>query len=160
MRETEKYYFFYEHQFGQWTKRDITDPDGVTYNCCEQYMMVQKAKLFNDTEMAEKILLEVSPFHQQKLGRQVKNYQQVLWDQNKYGIVWYGNFLKFTQHSDFKMRLLATGDKMIAEASPVDLVWGIGLSADDDVILDETNWVGTNLLGKVLMSIRQTLNEY
>ncbi len=27
MRETDDYYFFWEHQFGQWTKRDITDTD-------------------------------------------------------------------------------------------------------------------------------------
>jgi len=55
--------------------------------------------------------------------------------------------------------LLATGEKMIAEASPVDLVWGIGLSVDDDAILDEVNWTGNNLLGKVLMSIRQALKN-
>ncbi len=41
MRETQRYYFFYEHQFGQWSKRDIITPDGVIYNCCEQYMMVK-----------------------------------------------------------------------------------------------------------------------
>jgi hypothetical protein len=27
MRETEEFYFFWKHQFGQWTKRDMTDPE-------------------------------------------------------------------------------------------------------------------------------------
>ena len=157
MIETEKYYFFYEHQFGQWTQRDIIDPDGVTYNCCEQYMMVKKARLFNDINMAEKILQEPSPYQQQKMGREIKSYQQMLWDQNKYGIVWFGNYLKFTQHVDLKERLLATGNKILAEASPVDKVWGVGLAADDEHILDETNWTGQNLLGKALMSVRDSL---
>ncbi len=159
MRETEKYYFFYEHQFGQWTKRDIIDPDGVTYNCCEQYMMVKKARLFNDITMAEKILQEPSPYQQQKMGREISGYQQALWDRNKYGIIWFGNYLKFTQHVDLKERLLATGNKILAEASPVDKVWGIGLAADDDHILDETNWTGQNLLGKALMSVRDSLKK-
>ncbi|GAA5443032.1 hypothetical protein Misp06_01208 [Microbulbifer sp. NBRC 101763] len=33
MRETEKFYFFWKHQFGQWTLRDISDIDGQIYNC-------------------------------------------------------------------------------------------------------------------------------
>lgn len=159
MRETENFYFFWQHQFGQWSKRGIKDPDGITYNCCEQYMMFKKAKLFGDFDLAEKILCEEEPKVQQELGRKVKCYKSELWDRNKFGIVWYGNYLKFTQHNDLADRLIATGSKILAESSPYDLVWGVGYSADDDAILDPKNWRGENLLGRVLMSVRSAINN-
>ncbi len=157
MRETDKYYLFWKHQFGQWTLRDMTDADGTVYNCCEQYMMYKKAQLFNDVEMADKILAEKDPFNHQKLGRQIKGFDADKWDRNKIGIVWYANYLKFSQHEDLRERLLATGDKIMAEASPYDLIWGIGFKATDDLALDEDNWKGQNLLGKVMMSVREAL---
>ena len=67
---------------------------------------------------------------------------------------WYGNYLKFTQHPDLNQRLLSTGDKILVEASPYDLVLGVGLGVKDDKILNPSNWKGLNLLGKVLMSVR------
>lgn len=154
VRQTEQYYFFWKHQFGQWTRRDIQDPDGVTYNCCEQYMMVKKALLFGDKDMAQRLLSEPEPKEQQLLGRQIKGFDADIWDKHKVGIVWYGNYLKFTQHKDLQDRLLATGDRVLAEASPYDQVWGVGLGANDDAILDPGNWTGQNLLGEVLMSVR------
>jgi hypothetical protein len=39
MRETNEFYFFWNHEFGQWTLRDIQDLDGTVFNCCEQFMM-------------------------------------------------------------------------------------------------------------------------
>lgn len=154
MKETDQFYLFWKHQFGQWTLRDMSDPDGITYNCCEQYMMYKKAKLFSDHEMANQILKEKDPSTQQKLGRQIKGFIPEKWDNHKIGIVWYANYLKFTQHQDLKKRLLATENKILAEASPYDLIWGIGFRANDEMALDEKNWKGQNLLGKVLMSVR------
>ena len=157
MKETEQFYLFWKHQFGQWTLRDMTDPDGITYNCCEQYMMYKKAKLFSDHEMAKQILKEKDPSIHQRLGRQIKGFIPKKWDNHKIGIVWYANYLKFTQHEDLKERLLATENRILAEASPYDLIWGIGFSANDEMALDEKNWKGQNLLGKVLMSVRASL---
>lgn len=157
MKETDQYYLFWKHQFGQWTLRDFYDPDGIIYNCCEQYMMYKKAQLFADSVMAKRILEEKDPSNQQKMGRKIQGFDPITWDENKIGIVWYGNYLKFTQHPDLKERLLATGDKILAEASPYDLVWGIGFRATDERALDEKNWKGQNFLGKTLMSVRSTL---
>ena len=71
--------------------------------------------------------------------------------------MWYGNYLKFSQHEDLKERLLATDNKILAEASPYDLIWGIGFRATDELALNEANWKGQNLLGKTLMSVRDSL---
>jgi len=159
MRETEQFYFFWEHQFGQWTRREMIDPDGIIYGCCEQYMMYKKAMLFSDQSAASKILDEPRPAVQQQLGRTVAGFDRAVWDTHKFGIVWYGNYLKFTQHQDLRDRLLATGSKVLAEASPTDLIWGVGFAADDDRILDPANWRGQNLLGKALMSVREALRS-
>ena len=43
------------------------------------------------------------------------------------------------------------------EANFRDTRWGIGLSADNDRVLDESQWQGENLLGKVLMEVRKEL---
>ena len=43
------------------------------------------------------------------------------------------------------------------EANPRDTRWAIGLAADDDRVLDESKWKGENLLGKVLMQVRDEL---
>lgn len=154
MRETDQFYFFWKHQFGQWSLREIVEPGGQAYICCEQYMMHKKALLFGDQETARAILEEKNPADQQRLGRQVRNYDLHIWNRNKFGIVWYGNFLKFSQHPDLRKRLLETNEKILAEASPEDLVWGVGFAADDDRILNQEHWRGGNLLGQVLMSVR------
>ncbi len=155
----DEFYFFWKHQFGQWTKRDIVDAEGVTYNCCEQYMMYHKALIFGDDEIAERILAEKDPAEQQKLGRQVRGYRSDLWDEHRFRIVWQGNFLKFTQQDDLRDRLLATGNRILAEASPYDLIWGVGFAAKDEAILNRDNWKGLNLLGKVLTSVRSLLRK-
>ncbi|MGH1433029.1 MAG: NADAR family protein [Lewinella sp.] len=157
MRETDDYYFFWKHQFGQWTLRNMVDVDGIEYNCCEQFMMYKKAILFGDKAIAQQLLAEKDPSAQQKMGRLIRGFKAELWDKHKLGIVWYGNYLKFTQHPDLQERLLQTGDKILAEASPYDLIWGVGLGAKDDNILDSANWRGQNLLGKTLMSLRALL---
>ena len=45
------------------------------------------------------------------------------------------------------------------EANGKDKLWGIGLYASDDRVLDESKWRGENRLGKVLMRVRQILRE-
>lgn len=157
MRVTDTHYFFYQHEFGQWTKRMMVDNQGIFYNCCEQYMMYQKAILFGDNEIAEEILEETNPRTQKNLGRKVKNYDQTLWDTWKFNIVFSGNLLKFTQHDDLKKRLIDSYPRKLVEASPVDTIWGVGLAAGNDAILDEKNWRGQNLLGECLMAVRDVL---
>ena len=157
MRITDTHYFFWHHEFGQWTKRAMQDFTGNVYNCAEQYMMYQKALLFNEPETAERILEEHDPRTQQSLGRQIKNFDQKTWERWRFQIVCTGNLLKFTQHSDLRARLVSTYPKILVEASPCDRIWGVGLSAADDRILDEDEWVGENLFGSCLMAVRSVL---
>lgn len=159
MRETDEFYFFWKHEFGQWTQRKIVDCNGIVYNCCEQYMMYQKALLFNDLETAKKILAEKDPKAQKNLGRQIKNYSEKVWEMHRIPIVTAGNLLKFSQHEDIGGRLLNTNNKILCEASPFDNIWGCGFDSKDDKILDMNNWTGMNLLGQCLMTVRSVIRE-
>jgi ribA/ribD-fused uncharacterized protein len=149
---------FWGGPLSQWQKTSFKDVQNIEYNCREQYMMYQKALLFNDHQTATLILNAQTPKEQKALGRRIQNYVQKIWDLHKMGIVWQGNYLCFSQHKPLRDFLLSTGDKYLAEASPFDLIWGVGLRASDPLIYDSANWTGVNLLGEILMSVRSLLN--
>lgn len=140
----------------QWYKSDFIIDD-VKYCCMEQYMMAEKAKLFNDSETLNLIMDETDQKTIKDLGRMVKNFNSNIWDENKYNIVLKGNFAKFSQNNNLKEFLLSTNDSIIVEASPYDKVWGIGMKQDDKNILDVSKWKGENLLGFALMEVRDML---
>jgi ribA/ribD-fused uncharacterized protein len=56
-----------------------------------------------------------------------------------------------------KQILLSTGTTILAECSPVDRIWGIGLSEDNADVQNPAKWQGQNLLGNVLMRVREEL---
>lgn len=160
MRITDKYVFFWANDscFSQW-HHSVFFVDNVEYNCAEQYMMAEKAYLFNDLDSRQKIMRESNPRKQKSLGRNVKNFDHAIWRENAKSIVYKGNLAKFSQNELFQLFLLNTGGREIVEASPYDTIWGIGLSYDNDLCLDENNWRGTNWLGEVLVNVRNDIRN-
>eukprot|EP00903_Cladosiphon_okamuranus_P012320 g11552.t1 len=139
--------------FTQWEPASFK-VDGVEYCCAEQYMMACKANVFGDNGTWGDIMRTNDPAQQKRLGREVAGYNHDVWSQYKVQFVLTGNYSKFTQNPDMCDQLLATGDKMLAEASPHDKVWGIGMDAFDPDVERPERWRGQNLLGKVLMYVR------
>ena len=158
MRITDKHIFFWNGIYSQWYPSNFTI-DGFEYNCCEQYMMHQKALLFGDNEIADKIMLEEMPAYQKELGKKVKGFDRVIWDQHCFSIVYRGNYAKFTQNEDLKNQLLETEDKIIVEASPVDFIWGIKRDEGDVSNDNPSNWRGLNLLGFAIMTVRNQIKK-
>ena len=113
--------------------------------------------MFNDLETAAAIMSTDNPREHKELGRLVTNYNDTQWSAVREDIMVEGLFEKFNQIPKLKEVLLATGDTIIAEASPYDLVWGIGFTADQPKATDQTKWRGKNLLGKVLMRVRNEI---
>lgn len=142
--------------FSNWYLRDMV-VDGQVYNCSEQWMMVAKARLFGDEATAQRILAERNPREQKALGREVKGFIEPVWAAARKPLVYRGLMPKFTQHRDLYDGLLATDNKLIIEASPVDRIWGVGLAADNPKILDTDTWQGLNELGTTLMWVRSDL---
>jgi ribA/ribD-fused uncharacterized protein len=133
--------------------------DGRRFATAEHYMMWRKAMLFDDHATAEEILGVGHPRQAKELGRGVVGFDQCRWDAHRYEIVVAGGVAKFGQHPDLRRFLPATKDRVLVEASPLDCVWGIGLTADDPRAEDPARWRGLNLLGFALARARSILAE-
>ena len=162
-----KYLFFWGHQpsrdgsitktcFSQWWMSEF-EVDGLNYPSAEHWMMAEKARLFKDDEILQKILKTSIPAEAKKFGRQVRNFDKATWEKECFEIVKQGNIHKFSQNEDLKTYLLNTHDRIIVEASPRDRIWGIGLSQKNDKAMHPPQWRGRNLLGFVLMEVREEL---
>ena len=158
---SKKFVFFHNPDekngyLSNWYSCEFKDNEN-TYTSTEQYMMYKKAMLFNDLETANKIMSISSVSKIKAYGREVKNFNEEIWDNNKISIVTDGNYLKFSQNEVLKKYLLSTGNAILAECAVKDRIWGIGLSITSSLRFNEFNWRGENLLGKCLMSVREKL---
>lgn len=159
--------------------------DGYQFFSSEQAFMYQKAKIFNDQESIEdlitlnnfevikKILNGTGYFQLSKLeqkeyyltvklakniGRRVQNYDDKIWNNIRYDKMKEVLDAKFSTLSFKAILLRYNKNSKFVEASPYDKIWGIGLCQDDAKKIPEQNWLGQNLLGKIITEIRKELN--
>lgn len=132
--------------------------DGMRFNSVEQYMMYNKAITFGDTETAQKILNTNNFKLMKQLGREVHNYNDRVWSSIRYDVVKAGVLAKFSQNAGLAEKLLNTGNSLLAECAVRDRIWGIGLGMSNPDRFNQAMWKGQNLLGKVLMDVRNILN--
>ncbi|MDX3320546.1 NADAR family protein [Streptomyces sp. ME03-5684b] len=130
---------------------------GVEYATAEHWMMAGKARLFGDPEAERRVLAAAHPAGAKKAGRLVRGFDEAVWERERFRIVVEGSVHKFASDPALRVFLLATGERVLVEASPVDRVWGIGLAADDEAAVDPERWRGPNLLGFALMAARERL---
>ena len=128
--------------------------DRVIFTSVEQYTTYQKAKLFGDTELADRIMKSDSASKAKALGKRVQGFNAKLWEQKRKDIMMEGLTLKFDQNQDLKDELVATRNKTLVEANPFDKYWGAGLSIYSQQLEDPNSWPGLNTLGKLLMELR------
>lgn len=149
-------FFWLEEPFSQWTLFDM-EIDGVIYNSCEQFMMAEKARKFEDYDAEQAIMEATHPRDQKAIGRRVRAFDEDRWNAVARDIVYVGNQAKFSQNEDMKEQLIATAGTTLVEASPFDKVWGIGLAADDPLAQSRETWQGKNWLGQVLTVLRDDI---
>ncbi|MCX5393498.1 NADAR family protein [Streptomyces sp. NBC_00094] len=133
--------------------------DGVRYATAEHWMMTAKARLFGDVEAERAALTARTPAEAKKAGRLVRDFDEAVWERERFGIVVEGGVHKFSSNEALRAYLLGTGTRVLVEASPVDRIWGIGLAADDPHAHDPARWRGLNLLGFALMEARDRLRS-
>ena len=80
----------------QWYISNFTEDD-ILFNTCEKYMMYKKALLF-DPNYSNIILHENNPLKIKKMGRLIKNFNQEIWDNNKFEIIYKANYFKFIRY--------------------------------------------------------------
>lgn len=153
--DNSNYIFFWGGIYSNWYPSNFVI-DGVVYTCTEQHMMHQKALLFNDVDIAEKVMETKNPSDQKALGRQIKNYDDAKWNAVRYNVVKEGCRAKFEQNPRLKKQLLADKGKEFVEASPEDKIWGIGFDTEH-ALENKSSW-GQNLLGKLLTELSNELN--
>lgn len=145
--------------FSQWWPAPFV-VDGVRFPTAEHHMMVAKARLFADVEAEAEILATESPSEAKAIGRRIVDFDETVWAEHRRDAVFDGNLAKFQQHPELADVLLLTGEAVLVEASPYDRVWGIGLASTDPRAADPLEWPGLNLLGFVLMDVRDELRRF
>lgn len=157
---TDTHVYFWTNWLSNFKVCKIVDPlTNIEFTTTEQMYMWYKAHFFNDIRTRTALEQPMTPREAKNLGRLVENYDDKLWDCVRFGYMVYVNYQKFTQNQDLKQKLLATEKKVLVEASPNDRIWGVGLYANDSLILDDKNWTGQNLLGKALMEVRSKIAQ-
>jgi ribA/ribD-fused uncharacterized protein len=133
--------------------------DGIKFPTVEHYYQWSKARLFGDEESQQKILKSASPKTAKTLGKKVKDFNEERWEAEKVGIMQRGIKAKLMQHPDIRKKLLATGDRRIAEANPRGKFWGIGTSYNTSKATNPERWPGKNNLGLIYEELRRQLKE-
>jgi ribA/ribD-fused uncharacterized protein len=154
-------------EFSQWSDHSFellglpfaNDGESVRFNNAEQAMMVAKASTFGDYDMIPIMMDCDNPSEIRKLGRQVKNFDDEIWKTVRDTLVYRINLSKFQQNTQLSVLLQQTTDSIIAEASPFDRNWGIGLSKSHINAKNPEKWRGKNLLGKALMKVREEMRD-
>ena len=129
--------------------------EGRMFRWVEEYFVHKKAQLANDELAVQKIIQANSPLECKTIGKAIR-VDKGKWQQLENDVMKKALQQKFLQNPDLKEYLLQTGDKTIAEASPVDRYWGTGV----ELRKEETTkgpWPGKNTLGNLLMTLRTEL---
>lgn len=116
-----------------------------TWPTSEHYFQAQK---FPGTAQAEKIRKTKSPMVAARLGRDKKQRIRKDWEAVKVSIMKDAVRAKFTQHHELKELLFSTGERKIIEHTANDDYWGDGGGGS-----------GKNMLGQILMQIRNELRN-
>ncbi len=131
---------------------------GMKYSSVEQYMMFQKVIMFRQYNLADRIMSTTNPATIKRLGRtKFENFNPEMWEKICKRIVKRGVRAKFIQNPDLIDKLLLTGQSVLAECSSRDKKWGIGVNIGNKNCYDVRAWKGENLLGQILMEVRDEL---
>jgi ribA/ribD-fused uncharacterized protein len=133
--------------------------DGHWYNCSEQYYQCAKAQAFGDRVTARKIMQLTVPRQIKAMGQKVRGFDPRSWDLIKFDRLKEACLLKFSQNPALAHHLLHGTNEQLAEASPTDAYWGIGLRLTDPAALDPSKWKGQNRMGQVLKEVRDRLRK-
>lgn len=119
--------------------------DGERWPTSEHYFQAQK---FEDKTYRAKIRKANSPMLAARLGRDRKQKLRRDWESVKVEAMRQALLAKFTQHPELRALLLSTGDAKLVEHTENDDYWG-----------DGGNGSGKNMLGRILMQVRESLRS-
>jgi len=119
--------------------------DGKTWPTTEHYFQAQK---FRDQAQQEAIRRAKTPKIAATMGRDRKKKLRRDWESVKVDVMRKAVREKFTQDPQLREMLLSTGDQELVEHTARDKYWG-----------DGGDGRGRNILGRILMNVREELRE-
>jgi hypothetical protein len=140
----------------------------VVFSTAEHAIMAIKALIMGDESSFERIRAAKTPLDAKALGRKIAPFDEDLWCRLRPSVASVVVRSKFSQIDAFGQVLRSTRTAgpegtaaVIAEASPRDAIWGIGMSKATAVKVARKNgrfkWSGQNLLGATLYQIAREL---
>ena len=108
--------------------------DGWWWATSEHFFQAQKF-VTTDSYWYDKIRNAKTPKEAAKMGRDRSHPLRDDWEKVKDEIMQRGVLQKFETHNDLRDLLLATGDQLIVENSPIDYYWGCGADGSGKI-----NW--------------------
>lgn len=134
----------------------FTYQDKVFQNM-EQYLAFKKAELSQQPHLIERSLKAEDPVEAKSILTSLRYDHEQEWHSIRENVATEGLRQKFTQNPKLADYLISTQNRRIGEASR-NPIWGIGMTLDDENVLDTARWKETgNLLGELLMKIRNEL---
>jgi ribA/ribD-fused uncharacterized protein len=119
--------------------------DELWWATSEHYFQAQK---FAGTPHLETVRLAKSPREAADIGRDRSLPLRSDWEAVKDDVMRKAVLSKFQSHAEIREILLSTGDELLVEKTSNDYYWGCG-----------TKGTGKNMLGKILMEIREILRN-
>lgn len=119
--------------------------DGERWPTSEHYFQAQK---FEDKAYRQRIQKARTPMLAAQLGRDRKQKLRRDWESVKVGVMRTAVLAKFAQHEELREMLLSTRDAKIIEHTENDDYWG-----------DGGDGRGKNMLGRILMEVREQLRS-
>ena len=116
---------------------------GKKWPTSEHYFQAMK---FESAKDQKDILGAKTPMEAARRGRDRKRKLKRSWESMQDNVMREAVLAKFSQHNDLRKLLLSTGDAKLIEHTENDDYWG-----------DGGNGKGKNMLGRILMSIRDKL---
>lgn len=145
---------------------DFKLKDG-SFRSVTQYYLSRKALYFRKPELAAKILNARSPHKSLSVAEEaglmrISDEPTFLnagktWGDESAKVMYAGNLAKFQQNPYMAHHLKRTGDAALVYCKPEDTYFGIGLNATDPDWVARNKWKGKNVLGEILVRVRERL---
>ncbi len=148
MQNTQINFYSTKDEYGCFSNfaRAPFEVDGKVWLTSEHYFQAMK---FPDApEYQEKIRTTPSPMVAARLGRSRSVPIRKDWESSKDDIMREAVRMKFTHNLEMRKILLSTGDAQLVEHTKNDRYWGDGGDGS-----------GKNMLGKILMEVRDELRR-
>jgi len=126
--------------------------DGTTYPTLTHFLHNMKAKVFEDSELADKIVNAKTP--KAVKAMKVKNFNSEIWKNHEDDLLHKAYRAKCSQHPTIRKLLMESKEQPIGYADPRDVLLGIGSAMGTPKSESPEKWRGQNKIGKTLEKVR------